>query len=241
MKKFFGIAAVLVLFLAPGIQNALACGIHGTMGGNDINNWTVTQLSGADQFEIRFKNFNTLAYSSGEMCSCALQIASTWNINSAQLVSSVDGTPLATFPTFTFDSVISPQLQTFLDTQSLPPTGFQWLALKNTIAISDPGGDDADLVFTGTFPGYTKAQLEQELLGKQIVTGKIQQNAATQEFEYEQGHYQILDIILQLVGGDFSSIDTTLLLIAGLQSTAWMIPVVASIAGISLVLVRKKN
>jgi len=44
----------------------------------------------------------------------------------------------------------------------------------------------------------------------------------------------------QVVGGEIIPIETTSLLLAGAQSTTWLIPVVLSIVGIGLVLVRRK-
>jgi len=46
--------------------------------------------------------------------------------------------------------------------------------------------------------------------------------------------------IRSAVGGEFIPLDTTALLLAGAQSFSWMIPVVLSVLGIGLVLVRRK-
>lgn len=43
------------------------------------------------------------------------------------------------------------------------------------------------------------------------------------------------------VGGEFIQIDSTALILAGAQSTSWMIPVVLSVLGIGLVLVKRKQ
>lgn len=43
------------------------------------------------------------------------------------------------------------------------------------------------------------------------------------------------------VGGTIIPIDTTSLLLAGAQSTTWLIPIVLSLAGIGLVLVKRKQ
>ena len=45
---------------------------------------------------------------------------------------------------------------------------------------------------------------------------------------------------IDMVGGEFLPIDSTSLLLAGAQSFSWMIPVVLSVIGIGLVLVRRK-
>lgn len=230
-----------VLLLVPLVyQNAFACGSHGTMSGNDILDWIVTPLSGADQFELRFKNFNTFAYTTGELCSCALQIASTWNIPSAQLVFEGTNTPVPTFPTFTFDSVISPNIQGDLNSISAPPSGFQWLVLKNTIATTDAGGHDVDLVFTGTFPGKTQSEIVRELQGKQVAVGKIEEISGTTDYQYEPDHVQILNIVFPIVGGELIPIDSTSLLLAGSQITAaWLIPAIVSGIGIAIVIAKK--
>ena len=44
----------------------------------------------------------------------------------------------------------------------------------------------------------------------------------------------------QVIGGQLIPIETTSLLLAGAQSTTWMIPVVLSIVGIGLVFLRKR-
>ena len=44
----------------------------------------------------------------------------------------------------------------------------------------------------------------------------------------------------RMVGGESLSIDNTALLVAGAQSTTWLIPVVLSIVGIGLVFLRRK-
>ena len=243
MNKVIPLLAFSILLLVPVSQNAFACGVHGTNSGNDINDWIVTPLSSANQFELRFKNFNTLPYTAGEMCSCALQIASGWNVLSAQLVFAGTNNPVPTFPAFTFDSVISPDLEGDLTALSNPPSGYQWTVLKNTIATNDAGGNNVDLVFTVVFPpDISQSDIIQELEGKQVVAGKIVENPIlTGDYQYEPGHFQVLNIIFAVIGGELLPIDATSLILAGAQSFSWMIPVLLSGIGIGLFVVSRKN
>ena len=58
-----------------------------------------------------------------------------------------------------------------------------------------------------------------------------------------EGHLTILEGNLgptRAVGGEIIPIEATSLILAGAQSFSWMIPVVLSIVGIGLFLVRKK-
>ncbi len=56
---------------------------------------------------------------------------------------------------------------------------------------------------------------------------------------FEVDHVQFC--ISELVGGEFSPIDSTALMLAGAQSFSWMIPVVLSVLGIGLFAVSRKS
>jgi len=57
--------------------------------------------------------------------------------------------------------------------------------------------------------------------------------------QYVDNVQVLVDIDNEIVGGEFLPIDSTALLVAGTQSTAWMIPVIVSAIGIGIVLARK--
>ena len=231
MKKLFLIIAFTVLLFAPlGARTAFGCSTHGSPD-NIIFDWEVTPGSAVGQFEIRLKNFNTLSYSPSEMCSCGLQILSSWNIVSAKLVLSGTDTPVASFPTFNPDSLLSTELE------SLFPTSVEteWIALKNTInPPGSGGGDTVDLVFTGIFPDTTKMEIQNALQNKLVTVGKVN----SQGTGFDLDHFESLTIFQPAIGGIPLSIQTSSLILAGAHLTAsWLLPVL--VAGTGIILARK--
>ncbi len=236
MNKPFLFLSISILFLVPSIQYASACGIHGTSGGNDINNWTVTPLStGINQYEIRFENFITRAYDPLEMCSCVLEVLSDWEILSAGLVEPGTTTLLATFPAFSLDSALSLALESNPLFPTTPET--KLVALKNTIVDGSSGGEAADLVFIAQIPDSSESEIIKALENNLLATGMLN----SQGTGFEPDHFQILNIILTIVGGELIPIETTSLILAGAQSFSWMIPVVLSGIGIGLFVFRKSE
>ncbi|MFB5631445.1 MAG: hypothetical protein ACE5RN_07640 [Nitrosopumilaceae archaeon] len=234
MNKLLSLITFSALLLVPaGIQNAYACSTHGSTFGNDITNWLVTSGSAAGEFQLRFKNFNTLAYSGGEMCSCVIEVLNGWTIQSAELVLAGTNTPISTFPTFLPDSVLT----LALESNPLFPTSAdsKLVALKNTISVSSSGGQAVDLVFNAVIPGATESEIIEALEGKLLAVGLLN----SQGTGFEPDHFQILNIILAIVGGESIPIETTSLILAGAQSFSWMIPVVLSGIGIGLFVFRK--
>ena len=236
MNKLLPLIAFSVLLLVPtGIQNAYACSTHGSTIGNDISNWIVTSSSAAGEFELRFKNFNTLAYSGGEMCSCVIQVLNGWTIQSANLVLAGTNTPVSTFPTFMPDSILTSALESnpLFSTSS----DSKLVALKNTIITTSPGGQNVDLVFYAIIPGATELEVIEALEGKLLAVGLLN----SQGTGFETNHFQILNIILAMVGGELIPIEQTSLILAGIQSFSWIIPVALSFLGIGLFAVSKKS
>jgi hypothetical protein len=215
----------LLLFAIP---DALACSTHGSP---NIGIPELTPLGG-DMWELRFKDFFTLAYSSGEMCSCGLQVLNGWNILSAKIVLAGTNTQVGTFPTFNPDSVLSDVLESSFPTSD----DSEWIALKNTIAVSSSGGQNVDLIFTGSFPGATESEILQEMEGKLLSAGKVN----NQGTDFDADHFHVFTILQELIGGKIIPIDATSLLLASAQNTTWLIPLVLSAAGIGLVLVKRK-
>ena len=59
--------------------------------------------------------------------------------------------------------------------------------------------------------------------------------------EFEEGDFNFATYFEEVVGGELLPIDSTALLLAGAQSTTWMIPVVLSGIGIGLFVVSRKS
>lgn len=219
---------LMIPLLLITMPDAFACSTHGSP---DIGIPELTPLGG-DMWELRFKDFFTLAYSSGEMCSCGLQVLNDWDIQSARIVLAGTNLQVATFPTFNPDSVLSNALELSFPTSS----DAEWIALKNTIAVSSSGGQNVDLIFTGSFPGATESEILQEMEGKLLSAGKVN----SQGTDFDVDHFHVFTIIQKIIGGIMIPIDTTSLLLAGAQNTTLLIPLVLSATGIGLVLVRRK-
>ncbi|MGH7884708.1 MAG: hypothetical protein ACRENO_03320 [Thermodesulfobacteriota bacterium] len=210
------------------IPNAFACSTHGSP---DIGIPELTPLGG-DMWELRFNDFITFAYTPGEMCSCGLQVLNGWDIQSARIVLAGTNTQVATFPTFYPNSVLSTVLESSFPTSS----DSKWIGLKNTISVSSSGGQDVDLVFTGNFPGATEAEILQEIEGKLLSAGKVNDQGT----DFVADHFHVFTVIQEIIGGKMIPIDTTSLLLVGAQNITWLIPLMLSAAGIGLVLVRRK-
>ena len=223
----------ILLLASIGTQYAFACSTH---GGPDIGIPDITQLPDGT-WELRFIGFTTIDYSSGDMCSCAFQVLNGWDIESAQFVFSGTSDPVTTFPQFDPDTNSGP-LSLTSTLESLYPTSSltKWIALKNTIPATTLGGNSVDLIIKGTFPGATESTILQDLDGKLVVIGKLNNEGN----DYDGDHFQVLTIFEQLIGGKIIPTESTSLLLAGAQSTTLMIPVVVSIVGIGLVLARRK-
>jgi hypothetical protein len=219
---------LLMSFLMVATPEAFACSTHGSP---EISIPEITPLGG-DMWELRFKDFITFAYTPGEMCSCGLQVLNGWDIQSARIVLAGTNTQVATFPTFNPDSVLSTALETSFPTSS----DSKWIALKNTIAVSSSGGQNVDLIFTGSFPGATEAEILQEIEGQFLSAGKVNDQGTN----FVADHFHVFTIIHEIIGGKIIPIDTTLLLLVGAQNITWLIPLALSAAGIGLVLVRRK-
>lgn len=223
----------ILLLASIGTQYAFACSTH---GGPDIGVPDITQLPDGT-WELRFTGFTTIDYSSGDMCSCAFQVLNGWDIESAQFVFSGTSDPVTTFPQFVPDTNSGP-LSLTSTLESLYPTSSltKWIALKNTIPDTTLGGNSVDLVIKGTFPGATESTILQGLDGNLVVIGKLNNEGN----DYDGDHFQVLTIFEQLIGGKIIPLNPAALLLAGAQSTTWLIPFVLFAAGIGLVLAKRK-
>jgi hypothetical protein len=225
----FGILPWLFIpFLILVIPEAFACSTHGSP---EISTPEITQLGG-DMWELRFKNFNTFAYAPGEMCSCGLQILNAWDIQSARIVLAGTNTQVPTFPTFNPDSILTTTLETSFPTSS----DSKWAVLKNTIAISSSGGQNVDLIFTGSFPGATESEILQEIEGNLLSAGKVN----VQGTDFVADHFHIFPIIHHIIGGKMIPIDSTLLLLLGVQNITWQIPLILTAIVVGVIIVKKK-
>jgi hypothetical protein len=221
----------LVLLASIGTQYAFACSTH---GGPNIGISDITPLSGG-MWELRFTDFTTIDYSSGDMCSCAFEVLNGWDIDSAQFVFSGTSDPVTTFPEFSPDTNSGP-LSLTSTLESLYPTSSltKWIALKNIIPATTLGGDSVDLIIRGTFPGATESTIIQALDGNLVVIGKLNNEGN----DYDGDHFQVLTIFEQLIGGKIISLDTTTLLLAGMQTSLfWILPVI--LASVGLIAFRK--
>ena len=217
------------MLLVVSFPEAFACSTHGSP---EVAIPEIIPLGG-EIWELRFKDFTTFAYIPGEMCSCGLQVLNDWDIQSARIVLAGTDTQIATFPTFNPDSFLSNVLETSFPTSA----DSKWIALKNTISISSSGGQNVDLIFRGSFPGLTEQEIRQQLEGNVLSAGKVNDQGTG----FVADHFHIFPIIHEMIGGTWIPIDSTLLLLAGIQKLSWLIPVVLSTLGIVLIVARKKE
>lgn len=233
MKKLLFLA-FCALLLIPGVQDALACGIHGTGSGGNINDWTITPDSSApNQYELRFENFVSLTYTGGEMCGCAIEVPDEWTIISASLVEAGGTALLPNFPPFSLDSGLSTALEGDPDFPII--AGNKLVALKNTIQLDGSSMQhDADLVFVIQTQD-SESQIAQALKNNLLAVGQVN----TLGTGFDPGHRQILNIFFEIIGGNIIPIDSASLILAGANSFSWMIPVTLSILGIGLFILRK--
>jgi hypothetical protein len=220
---------LLILVLVTLFPYAFACSTHGSP---EITIPEITPLGG-EMWELRFKDFITFAYAPGEMCSCGLQVLNDWNIQSARIVLAGTNTQIATFPTFNPDSVLSTALETSFPTSA----DTKWIALKNTIAFSSSGGQNVDLIFTGSFPGATEEEIRQQIEGSLLSAGKVNDQGT----DFVADHFHVFPIIHEMIGGTLIPLDATALFLAGAQNLTWLIPLALSAVGIGLVVIGKSR
>lgn len=216
MKKIPLIVFSVLLLIPVGFQDALACGIHGS--GNDINDLVITPLSAPNQYELRFQNFVSLTYTGSEMCGCAIEVPNNWTIISASLAEAGGTTLLENFPAFIEDTGLSMALEGDPDFPII--TGNKLVALKNTIV--PPGSSvqqAADLVFIIQTQD-SESQIVQALQNNLLALGLVN----SQGTGFDPDHRQILNIVFEIIGGTIIPIESSSLLLAGVQTPAiWML------------------